>query len=220
MQVFAFSVTDTVPEIMLERVTVALSPSEPDAYRHVVTLGCPRIREGNPGTIYAAFARNPEAGFGEVSFDVELRFNSRECDPSHNYEAVGDPVPETYPVDAVVVTAADFVARNPVGDFRTAWENLGAGNEVKEDYTLSFKSVSEAFTTLIDTLGLVPCENTGTMKAGATTHTAVLAGTFLGGVPVLSKLLLTLKAEGQCDLKILIRSQVKQVAELVMSTIG
>ena len=32
----------------MERVTVTMTPSDPDAWRHVVTIAAPKIREGEP----------------------------------------------------------------------------------------------------------------------------------------------------------------------------
>lgn len=228
VQVLAFTVTNTVPEMLLERVTVALSlaEGEPGMYKPVLTLACPRIKEGTPGTVYTALARNADAGFGDVAYDVELRFHSRECDPSRGYEPIGDAMPETYPVNALAITAADYVARTPVGDFRTAWEQLGAEGEVLESFVLSAKSVSEAAAGVFEALGLAPCENTGTVKAGATKHGAFLSGTFLGDVKVLARLQLTAEAGeggaagGGCLLKIAIRSEDRGVSELLLSTIS
>jgi hypothetical protein len=73
----------------MERVTVAMTPSVPDGWRHVVTIAAPKIREGAPGTAYVAWARAPDAGFGSLTFECSLRFNNREYDPSAG-EAVGD----------------------------------------------------------------------------------------------------------------------------------
>jgi coatomer protein complex subunit gamma len=217
--VFAFSVANTVPDILLERVVARLQPATPGAYRHVASLSCPRVREGQAGVCYAAYQRNPAAGFAPVSFSCELRFNSRECDPAKNYEPVGDASPEDYPVQDVEVGPADFVARVAVADFRAAWEALGAGGEVLEAFALNFKSVAEAVAAIIDTLGLAPCEGSGGVKAGTNKHQAMLAGTFLGDVKVLSRLQVTLDAETGCSLKIAIRAADKAFSEMLMQTI-
>ncbi len=130
--------------MLLERVVARVIPADTSAYRVVATLSCPRIREGQPGVCYTALQRNPEAGFPAVSFTAELRFNTRECDPSKNYEPIGDAVPESYPVNDGDVGPSDFVARVPVADFRAAWEAIGDDNSVQEAFGLSFKTVPEA----------------------------------------------------------------------------
>ena len=73
----------------MERVTVAMTPSEPDAWRHVATIAASKIKEGSPGTCYVAWARAPDAGFGSTTFECELKFNNREYDPAAG-EALGD----------------------------------------------------------------------------------------------------------------------------------
>jgi coatomer subunit gamma len=218
--VLEFTITNTVPDILLERVVARLVPSDPSAYRLVTSLSCPRVREGQPGICYAAFQRNPAAGFSAVSFSCELRFNVRECDPAKNYEPVGDPSPEDYPVNDVEVSTADFVAKVPVADFRSAWEAMGAEGEVLESFTLAFKTVGEAVSAIIDTIGLAPCEGSGQVKAGTNKHQALLAGVFLGDVKVFARLQVTLDASSGCVLKISIRAPEKELSEMLMSCIS
>jgi coatomer protein complex subunit gamma len=216
--VFAFSVTNTVPDLLLERVAARLAPSEPGAYRQVASLSCPRVREGQAGVCYVAFARAAAAGLAACTFGCELRFNVRECDPAKGYEPVGDASPEEYPVADVELTPADFVARVPVPDFRAAWDAMGAAGEAMEGFALSFRTVAEAVAATIDTLGLAPCEGSGQVKAGGNKHQALLSGVLLGDVRVLARMIVTLDESG-CTLKLAVRAPSKDVAELLMSCV-
>jgi coatomer protein complex subunit gamma len=186
--VFAFTVTNTVPDMLLERVSVVMQPSEPGAWKHVVTVSAPRIREGAPGTVYVCLARHADAGFGAASFSTEVRFVARECDPGTG-EPVGDATAEQYPVNDVELSPADYVAKVAVPDFRAAWEALGADGEVVETFGLSFKSVADAVASVTDVLGLVPCDGTGAVKPGVAKHSAYLSGVFLGDIQVLARVL-------------------------------
>ena len=221
---FGFTINNTVPEVLLERVTVAMAASEPGCYAHVVTIGVPRVREGVPGHVYVAFSRSPETGFRALAFTTEVRFTSRECDPAANYEPVGDPVKETYPVDDVGVGPADYVASAHVSDFRAAWEAAGAEGEVQEGFTLAHKSVAEAVADVLATLQLTAQDGTGAVKASATKHAVYLAGTFLGDTAVLGRMMLAMEdAEGggqSCTLRIALRSSNRAVSELLVSTLG
>lgn len=136
------------------------------------------------------------------------------------HHSLQDPTPEDYPVSDVEVGPADFVARVPVADFRTAWEGLGADSEVLESFGLQFKSVSDAVTAIFDALGLAPCEGSGNVKAGTNKHAAMLAGVFIGGIKVLARMQVTLDAETGCVLKVAIRAEDKGVSELLMGTIS
>ena len=157
---------------------------------------------------------------GSVSISSELRFQSRECDPGHNYEPTGDPTPEDYPLNEFDINPADYIAKQPITDFRAGWEALGGESEQKAQFVLPFKTVVEAVNATIDTLGLAPCEGTSTVKAGTNKHQAYLAGVFLGGIKVLARVAITLDADTGCVLNIGIRSEDPDVAELLMSVIG
>jgi coatomer protein complex subunit gamma len=152
----------------------------------------------------------------------ELRFASR-VDPGTG-EACGDAVPEVYPIDAVDVTPADFVAPTPVGDFRAAWEAAGADGEAVEQYALSFRTVADACAAVGDALGLAFCEGTAAVKPGATAHAAYLSGTFLGGTKVLARLQLKLAAADAAAagvlLKVGIRCEDKDITAALLECIS
>lgn len=44
--VFQFTVRNTVPEVLMERVSVAMAPSDPTGWRHVVTIAAPKVGAG------------------------------------------------------------------------------------------------------------------------------------------------------------------------------
>lgn len=131
-----------------------MTAAEPDAWRHIASIACPRIREGTPGTAYVALGRAPDAGFGSAVFSCELKFNSREFDAAAG-EPVGEATPDAYPIDDVEVGPADFVAPVPVADFRAAWEGLGPAGEVLETFQLPIKSVADAVASVVAMLGMV-----------------------------------------------------------------
>jgi coatomer protein complex subunit gamma len=191
----------------------------------VCTIAVPRVREGVPGHVYVAYARSPEAGFSAVTFSTEVRFYTREYD-TQTHEAVGDPQKESYPVDDCSVGPADYVAHAQAGDFKGAWEGAGAECEVQETFVLAHRSVPEAVGDVVDTLGLAPQGDTGSVKPTATKHAVNLAGTFLGGTPVLGRLVISLdEAEGggagaTCTLRIALRSANRDVSELLVSSLG
>jgi hypothetical protein len=225
LQVFGFTITNTVAEVLLERVTVHLVPSEAGCYNTLATIGVPRVREGVPGHVYVAFSRNPETGFRSLSFSAEVRFTSRECDPTANYEPVGDPTKERYPVDEVPVGPSDYVAPAHIPDFRAAWEAAGADAGVQEGFTLSHKSVADAVAAVVSTLQLTPQDGTGAVKPSASKHAVYLAGNFLGDTTVLARMMVTMEdAEGggaqACILRIELRCKNRNVSELLLSTLG
>ncbi len=214
-----------MPETLLERVTVALTPSMAGAYVHACTIAVPRVREGVPGHVYVAYTRSPEAGFASVTFSTEVRFYTREYD-TQTHEAVGDPQKETYPVDDCSVGPADYVAFATAGDFKAAWEGAGTEGEVMETFVLAHRTVPEAVGDVVDTLGLAPQGDTGSVKPTATKHAVNLAGTFLGGTPVLGRIMVSLDeqegggAGATCTLRIALRSANRDISELLVSALA
>ncbi len=222
---FGFTITNTVPEVLLERVTVSMVANVAGAYTPAVSIGVPRVREGLPGHTYVAFTRSPEAGFVPVTFTTTVKFSTRECDPA-THEPLGDPTKETYPVDDCSVGPADYVAFSSVGDFKAAWEAEGGEGEVQEQFTLAHRSVHEAVADVVDSLGLTPQGDTGAVKPTATKHTSNLAGTFLGDTPVLGRIMVSLdEAEGggagaTCTLRIALRCANRDISELLIEALG
>ena len=222
---FGFTIINTVPEVLLERVTVHLVASEAGCYTPLVTIGVPRVREGVPGHAYVAFARSPETGFRSLTFSAEVRFTSRECDPTANYEPLGDPTKERYPVDDVPVGPSDYVAPAHIPDFRAAWEAMGGDAGVQEAFTLSHKSVADAVADVVATLQLTPQDGTGAVKPSASKHAVYLAGSFLGDTVVLARMMVAMEeAEGgggqACILRIEFRCKNRDVSELLMQMLG
>lgn len=216
--------TNTVPEVLLERVTVAMTPNVQGAYTPAVSIGVPRVREGTPGHVYVSFARNPEAGFVPVAFTTTVKFTTRECDPA-THEPLGDPTKETYPVDDCSVGPADYVAFTQVGDFKAAWEAEGSEGEVQEQFALAHTSVHEAVVDVVETLGLTPQGDSGSVKPTAAKHTANLAGTFLGDTPVLGRIMVSLEdveggAGATCALRIALRCSNRDISELLVGALG
>ena len=69
-------------------------------------------------------------------------------------------------------------------------------------------------------LGLSPVDGTGTVKPGAAKHQAFMAGTFLGGVRVLARSQVTIDADAGCVLKLAIRSEDRDVSQLLMDCVS
>lgn len=228
--VLQFTIRNTVPEVQLERCAVQVLCSDRHAYTPVASIAAKVVREGHPATAYVALARNPEAGIVGARFTCELRFGVREVDPSTG-EALGDVSPEVYPVDGFEVGLPDFTAPVPVGDFRGAWEALAPGggvdgaSELIESLALpSHKAVPDAVAAVVGTLGLAPCEGTGTVKPGVPKHNAYLSGVFLGGFKVLVRMQVSVDADGTsgggCVLKLGVRSDNADVAQLFMDVVS
>lgn len=81
-----------------------------------------------------------------------------QVDPSTG-EAEDDGVEDEYQLEDLEVTAADYVLKVGVSNFRSAWESFGPDFEREDEYGLGPReSLAEAVHTVTNLLGLQPCE--------------------------------------------------------------
>ncbi|MFS7979827.1 putative coatomer/calthrin adaptor appendage subdomain, TBP domain superfamily [Helianthus anomalus] len=84
----------------------------------------------------------------------------KEVDPSTG-EAEEDGVEDEYQLEEFEVVAADYMLKVGVSNFRNAWESLGPDFERVDEYGLGPReSLKEAVSTVINLLGMQPCEVT------------------------------------------------------------
>lgn len=111
------------------------------------------------------------------------------------------------------------MAKSKVPDFKAAWEKLGNDHEIQEKYSLQFKSLPEGVQSVIDYLGMQPCDNTMTVQSQAKSHILLLSGIFLGGTKALVKSKLTLGEKGGIILQLLVRSEGANVSQTLADCI-
>ena len=72
---------------------------------------------------------------------------------------------------------SDFVTRAMKANFPSAWEEVGAENELENTYELSsMKTLDEAVKSITQFLGMQPCERSDKVPEGKSSHTLLLAG--------------------------------------------
>jgi coatomer subunit gamma len=236
--VFQFNIKNTVPEQVLLNVNIDVESPDDSVWKkvclcvplftttpvdsvsshQVVNIPAPRVNASAPAVAYVAFKRNAEAGFPASSFPCEMKFNVADCDPDSG-EPDSEGYEDVFPLEAVEVPTSEFMAKVAVSNFRAAWEGLSEDGEVLESFALSFKTVPEAVTAVLDFLGMAPCDGTGVVKDGSTKHNAYLSGVFLGGIRVLARMAVVIDDTNGCVLKIAVRSEDADVSRLVADCI-
>ena len=74
-------------------------------------------------------------------------------------EAEEDGVEDEYQLEDLEVVAADYMVKLGVSNFRNAWESMGPDFERVDEYGLGPReSLAEAVSTVINLLGMQPCE--------------------------------------------------------------
>jgi coatomer subunit gamma len=146
--VLQYDIKNTLPDTVLEDVSVVATPSDEDeVLEEDFIIPIRSLATDTPGTGYVAFKKSGgESAFPITSFTNVLKFTSKEIDlttgePDENgYE-------DEYQVEDLELTGADYVIPAFAGSFDHVWEQTGAnGEEASETLQLSnVKSIAGEF---------------------------------------------------------------------------
>ncbi|KAI3900545.1 hypothetical protein MKW92_018965 [Papaver armeniacum] len=211
--VFQFNCTNTIPEQLLENVTVIMDASEAEDFSEVSLKPLASLPYDSPGQTFVAFEK-PE-GVVVGKFANTLRFIVKEVDPSTG-EAEDDGVEDEYQLEDLEVGSADFMLKVGVSNFRNAWESMGEEYEKVDEYGLGVReSLAEAVNAVINILGMQPCEGTEVVASNSRSHTCLLSGVFVGNVRVLVRLSFGIEGPKQVAMKLAVRSEDQAVCEAI-----
>ncbi len=142
--VLQYEVKNTLPDTVLEEVSVVATPSEEEELEEDFIIPAAKLVTDEPGTIYVSFKKvNGEASFPVSSFTNVLKFSTKEIDPT-----TGEPeesgYDDEYQVEDLELTGSDYVIPAFAGNFNHLWEQVGAqGEEADETLQLSnMKSIA------------------------------------------------------------------------------
>ncbi|RZC92564.1 hypothetical protein C5167_029341 [Papaver somniferum] len=211
--VFQFNCTNTIPEQLLENVTVIMDASEAEDFSEVSLKPLASLPYDFPGQTFVAFEK-PE-GVVVGKFANTLRFIVKEVDPSTG-EAEDDGVEDEYQLEDLEVGSADFMLKVVVSNFRNAWESMGDEYEKVDEYGLGVReSLAEAVNAVINILGMQPCEGTEVVASNSRSHTCLLSGEFVGNIRVLVRLSFGIEGPKQVAMKLAVRSEDQAVCEAI-----
>lgn len=136
--VLQYDVKNTLPDTVLEDVTVMAAPSEEDVLEEEFIVPAPKLATNEPGIVYVTFKKLAgEHSVPVSSFTNHLKFTSKEIDPT-----TGEPeqagYEDEYQVEDLELSGSDFVIPTFAGSFDHVWEQTGAnGEEISETLQLS-----------------------------------------------------------------------------------
>ncbi|CBK24517.2 uncharacterized protein [Blastocystis hominis] len=221
--VLEFSVENTIEGQVMTDVTVQLALRDGDAacWTPLLALPAATIPWGCAGTCFAALGFDPAGGVPEAAFGATVKFVAKDVEEEEldDVDAI-EGFEEEYPVEDVLLSFPDFVARPAVSDFRAAWSEAGeAQGEAVEKVTLPFEDVETAVKQIVEVMGLAPMEGSERVPMGATNHTLLLAGRVLGETLVMARCQVILSQQYGCVLKIAVRSQDPELTQTVLSLV-
>ncbi|KAK0669548.1 putative coatomer subunit gamma [Cercophora samala] len=219
--VLQYEVKNTLPDTVLENVSVVATPSDDEELQEVFIIQAEKLSTDEPGKIYVAFQKvNGEGSLPIATFSNVLKFTSKEIDPT-----TGEPedtgYDDEYEVSEFDLTGADYVVPAFASNFAHIWEQVGAqGEEAEETLQLSgMKSIADATEQLAKALSLQPLEGTD-VPVNQTTHTLKLLGKTVGGGRVVANVRMAYSSKTGVTTKITVRSEEEGVAALVIGSVA
>ena len=147
--VIQYDIKNTLPDTVLEDVTVVASPSEDDeVLEEDFVVPAPKLATNEPGIVYVAFKKlGGEHDFPITSFTNNLKFTLKEIDPTTS-EPEETGYDDEYQVEDLELVGSDYVVPAFAGSFDHVWEQTGAnGEEASETLQLdNVKGVSGELT--------------------------------------------------------------------------
>ena len=211
--VLEFYVRNTVEGVILTNVHVKLANVDASLWKEVGSIPIVSLGFGEGRSAYTVLSRKKQTATG--SFPASLHFMQRED---------GDPVgfPDDFPIESVKVGMGDYMngRQLPGGQFPRAWDTIGGnGIERVQKYALSYRTLEATVTGLINTLGMAPCEGTDRLQSGVQKPTLLLAGNFVGGIPVLAQAILYIHPQRGCMIQLTSRGGTEEAADAVQKAL-
>jgi len=212
--VLQFNVQNTVEDQRLENVSMLLE-SDSECFEVSGEMEAKAIKYGETKSCFTLLTRDHSKDWQSTPFTCTLRFNVVQVDPASG-EDESEPFDEEYALESLSITTGDYMAKTTVSDFRRSWETLGSTHEVTEKFALQQRSLEDALASVISSLGMQPCDGTGTVKAGGKPHMLHASGVFIGGKNVLVRAQIASNQDSVGTvLKIAVRSDDPIVSKLV-----
>ncbi|XP_074333279.1 coatomer subunit gamma-like [Apium graveolens] len=212
--VFQYNCTNTIPEQLLENVSVIVDASEAEEFSEVAIKPIHSLPYDSPGQTFVAFEK-PAGVTSFGRFSNTLKFLVKEVDTSSG-EAEDDGVEDEYQLEDLEVVAADYIVKVGVSNFRNAWESMDPDCERIDEYGLGPReTLAEAVAVVNNLLGMQPCEGTEVVPKNARSHTCLLSGIYIGNYKVLVRVSFGFDGPKEVAMKLAVRSDDIAVSEAI-----
>ncbi|KAH9997776.1 adaptin N terminal region-domain-containing protein [Russula compacta] len=160
--VFQFNVLNTMPDTILEQVSVIMQPPADCGLTEDFIIPVPTVSSAtSPGVVYVSFTREAPDEYATASFSCVLKFISKEVDPE-----TGEPEEEgyedEYQLEEVELAAGGDYIIPSYSNFSSEWDRLRTGVSITETFTLSsMESIKAACDSIIEILNMEPLGGSG-----------------------------------------------------------
>jgi len=215
--VLQYNCTNTIAEQVLDNVSIRVDSPVKDLKVEAV-IPAERLSAGAPGTIFVLLKKSP-GSFPSGTIQNTLKFTLKEIDPSTNEPEEGG-MEDEYQLETFDLGTNDYMQKAFLTNFEQKWNEVGDEFEVTETYALSSaKSMQDGVNEVIQFLGMQAADRTDKAKPKSTKHILLLAGNYLGGVPVVVEAKMKF-AEGQgVAMQMTVRSTSDDISTAIASAI-
>jgi len=144
-----FNISNTIPDTVLEQVSVLMQAPEEAGLVEDFIIPIPSLSASAPGVVYVSFTREDPSSYAAGSFPCTVKFVSKEVDPSSG-EPEEEGYPDEYQIEELELGAADYIVPS-YATFSSEWERLKQGATATEVFALSSsESLKAACDSLIE----------------------------------------------------------------------
>jgi len=219
--VFQFNVSNTLPDTVLEQVTVAMQTEDTGLTQDFVLPIASLSAATSPGIAYVSFTRDAPEDYVTATFQCTLQFVSKELDPSTG-EPEAEGYEDEYQTEEVELSAGGDYIVPSYAAFGPEWDRLKAGPSVTETFGLgtSVESLKAACDSIIEVLNMEPLGGTE-IPTSSSVHTLQLSGLVTGGGgKVLVRCRMTFSQGVGVTLELGVRAEKQDVCQLVVNAVG
>jgi coatomer protein complex subunit gamma len=132
-----FNVSNTMPDTILEQVSVIMQPPADSGLTEDFIIPLPALSPASsPGIVYVSFTREAPDDYATASFPCVLKFVSKEVDPETG-EPEAEGYEDEYQLEEVELAAGGDYIIPSYSNFSTEWDRLRTGASITETFNLS-----------------------------------------------------------------------------------
>uniref|UniRef100_A0A6B2KXP1 Coatomer subunit gamma n=1 Tax=Arcella intermedia TaxID=1963864 RepID=A0A6B2KXP1_9EUKA len=224
--VFHYNVVNTVAEQVLRNVTVEIGSDEDNGFVVEEIIPATEAVYNEPADLFVILSRPPVRPNGPKTVKIptgnfwnNLLFQLHEIEPkTDQIDETG--FPDEFPLDEVEIIMADYIRKNPIDDFTTAWAKTEHEPQSLTTFSLSTAAnLKEGVAEIIRLLGMSACDNSGDVAPNATKHVLYLSGQFVAGadtgLPLIGRVRMRYSPQQGVGMELIIRSPNEAVAETI-----
>eukprot|EP00397_Hematodinium_sp_SG-2012_P002291 GEMP01002297.1.p1 GENE.GEMP01002297.1~~GEMP01002297.1.p1 ORF type:complete len:807 (+),score=146.51 GEMP01002297.1:405-2825(+) len=213
--VLEFTVSNTIEGCTLENVQLRLGGVVANVLRQVGALAISQLAYEQNASAYLIYEKVQQNLVASGSFTANLVFLNKEDDDDLGYD-------DDAQLDGFAIATKDYIFPQllPQGQFKAAWEKIGAsGHEAQAKLSLNFKSLEAAVEGVVAVLNMQACDDSATVVAEKRSHNLMLNGIFVGGIGILVWCLICMDPTHGCVMKLTARSNNSEVCESVAAAL-